>query len=127
VRFETSGYTTFDIEPNESFEGARNVVFRNNIAGTWTNTFLSAVGAPGSTVEGIEVTGNTITGATMLTVVDLPRRRNIIFTGNTALVAGEGPILTFVHVDGLTVYGNQQPLISGLLAHISDSTDVVVR
>ena len=35
-----------------------------------------------------------------------------------------GPALRFEHVDGLAVTGNVQPLTSGTLTSISDSTDV---
>jgi len=124
VAFPKSGYCTFDIEPNVSTEGARNVRLLNNTTGTWSNSFLSADGAVGSVVNGVTVSGNTVTGATLHTVIDLARRQNIVFTNNTSSLAGAGPILRFAHIDGLTVTGNVQPLTSGALASITDSNGV---
>lgn len=124
VRFGRSGYNTFDIEANHSNEGARSIKFLSNTAGTWTNAFFSANGAGGSVVNGVTVSGNRITGDTLLTVVTIARRKNIVFTNNTSTVRGRGPILRFAHVDGLTVRGNHQPLSSGSLVSISDCTGV---
>jgi hypothetical protein len=124
VAFPKSGYCTFDIEPNVSTEGARTIRFLNNTAGTWTNSFLSADGAAGSVVNGVTVSGNTVTGASLRTVIDLARRQNIVFMNNTSTHTATGPILHFAHIDGLTVTGNVQPLTSGSLASISDSTGV---
>ena len=114
----------FDIEPNVSTEGARNVRLLNNTTGTWTNSFLSADGAVGSVVNGVTVSGNTVTGKSLNTIIDLARRQNIVFTNNSSLVAAGGPVLHFAHIDGLTVTANVQPLSSGVLASITDSTNV---
>ena len=124
VAFDESGYSTFDIEPNVDDQGASNVRFLDNTAGTWTNSFLSADGAAGSVVNGVTVSGNSVTGASLLTVIDLARRENIVFTNNRSRVPAAGPVLRFAHVDGLTVTGNVQPLNSGVLASITDSTGV---
>ena len=124
VAFPKSGYCTFNVEPNTSDQGASNIRFLDNTAGTWTNSFLSADGAAGSVVNGITVSGNTVTGASLLTAIDLARRQNIVFTNNTSRVTAYGPVLRFAHVDGLTVTGNTQPLSSGSLASITDSTSV---
>jgi hypothetical protein len=123
--FPKSGYCTFDIEPNDTSEGASNISFLDNTAGTWSDAFFAADGATGSTVSGITVTGNTITGGTLLTVIDVSRRQNIVFTNNTSTVKGYGPLLRFAHIDGLTVTGNVQPLSGGSLVSISDSTSVI--
>ena len=127
VAVDQSGYSVFDIEPNTSDQGASNIRFLDNTAGTWTNSFLSADGAAGSVVSGITVSGNTVTGASLLTAIDLARRQNIVFTNNTSRVTAYGPVLHFAHVDGLTVTGNTQPLSSGSLASIIDSTSVTYR
>jgi hypothetical protein len=127
VAFLKSGYCTFDIEPNVSTEGATGVRFLDNIAGTWTNSFLSAEGAAESVVSGVTVSGNTVTGGSLLTIIGLARRANIVFTNNTSTVAAAGPVLRFAHIDGLTVTGNVQPLSSGILASITDCTGVVYR
>ena len=125
VAFPKSGYCTFDIEPNSSTEVVRNIKFLNNTAGTWSNAFLAADGAAGSVVNGVTASGNTISGKSLKTIIDIARRQNVVFTNNRSLVAASGPVLRFAHIDGLTVTGNVQPLTSGSLASITDSTNVV--
>jgi hypothetical protein len=124
VAFVKNGYCVFNIEPNNSSDGASNIQFLSNTAGTWTNSFFSGDGASGSKVNGITISGNTVTGGTLLTVIDLSRRTNVVFTNNTSRVTGRGPMLRFAHIDGLTITGNTQPLSSGSLASITDSTGV---
>ena len=85
---------------------------------------MSADGAPGSVVNGVTISGNTVTGKSLLTVIDLARRKNIVFTNNRSTVTTAGPVLRFAHIDGLTVTGNVQSLSSGVLASITDSTSV---
>ena len=97
----------------------------SNTAGTWTNSFVSANGAAGSTVTGITISSNRVTGGTLLLVMTIARRSNVVFSNNRSSVSGYGPILRFAHVDGLTISGNVQPLRSGTLASISDCTKVV--
>ena len=75
-------------------------------------------------MSGVTISGNRITGDTLLTVVTIARRKNIVFTNNTSTVRGHGPILRFAHIDGLTVRGNHQPLSSGTLVSIADCTGV---
>jgi hypothetical protein len=127
VAFVKNGYCVFNIEPNNSSDGASNIQFLSNTAGTWTNSFFSGDGAAGSKVNGITISGNTVTGGTLLTVIDLARRTNVVFTNNTSRITGRGPILRFARIDGLTVTGNSQPLSSGSLASITDSTGVTYR
>ncbi len=128
VAFPKSGYCTFDVEPNVSTEGATNVLFRNNTAGTFGQDFAAVDGShTGAPINGLTITANFITGRTLLTVVDnggTSRMQNIVFTNNKSTVAGTGPVLRFAHIDGLTVTGNVQPLKSGPLASITDSTGV---
>jgi hypothetical protein len=89
------------------------------------NSFLSADGSAGFVVGGVTVSGNSVTGAlSLLTVIDLVRRQNLFFTNNRSTVTAAGPVLRFAHVDGLTVTGNVQPISSGVLASIADSTEV---
>ena len=127
VSFDISGYCTFDIEPNDPTQGASNIRFLDNTAGSWSNSFLSAEGASGSVVNGVTVSGNTVTGASLVTIIQLDRRQNIVFTNNTSRVSASGPVLRFAHIDGLTVTGNVQPLSSGSLASITDSTSVTYQ
>jgi len=49
---------------------------------------------------------------------------NIVFSGNISAVAASGPRLFFAYIDGLTVTDNVQPLVSGQLAKITNSTGV---
>jgi hypothetical protein len=130
VRFDTIGYHVFDIEPNDTTQGASNVKFLNNTVGSWTQPmgyFFAADGAAGSVVEGVTVSGNVVTGSSLRTDVTVARRRDIVFTNNTSNVAVAGPVLTFDQVDGLTVTGNVQPLTTGVLASITDSTGVTTQ
>ena len=128
VAFPRSGYCVFNVEPNTSAEGATNIIFRNNTVGTFRQDFAAVDGShTGAPINGITISGNTITGGTLFTVIDnggTARMRNIVFTNNTSTVAGPGPLLEFAHIDGLTVTGNVQPLTSGSLASITDSTGV---
>jgi hypothetical protein len=124
VTFDESGYCTLDVEANDSTEGAANVKFLDNLVGTWGDVFFAADGADGSVVDGVTVSGNRVTGSSLATDVTLARRQDIVFTNNTSTVAADGPVLKFAHVDGLTVSGNSQPLRSGSLAAIVDSTNV---
>lgn len=124
VIFRTNGYNVFAIKPNTASQGAVSIKFLSNAAGTWTNAFFTANGAPGSRISNVTVSGNRISGGTLLTNITVARRRNIVFTNNTSMVGGRGPILRFAHVDGLTVRGNHQPLVSGSVVRISDCTQV---
>lgn len=127
VAFDKSGYVTFDVEPNYSYEVASNITFRDNTAGTWSDSFFAANYPPGSTVSDVTISGNTVTGDSLYSYVTLQRRQNIVFTNNRSMVTAAGPVLRFAHVDGLTVTGNVQPLSSGSLASISDCTGVIVQ
>jgi hypothetical protein len=131
--FDSIGYGLFDIEPNSSTEGASNVRFANNTAGSINQVrgkafFFGANGAAGSAVSGVTVIGNTVTGDSLDTYVNIPtRRQSITITNNTSTVAVAGPVLNLAHIDGLTVTGNIQPVSSGALSSITDCTGVVYR
>ena len=127
VRFDTVGYGVFDIEPNDTTQGASNVNFLNNAVGSWSHQlgfFFAADGAASSAVEGVTVSNNTITKGTLRADVTVARRRGIAFTNNTSTLPAAGPILRFAHVDGLTVTGNVEPLTAGGLVDIVDCTGV---
>jgi hypothetical protein len=126
--FDKIGYVTLDVEPNAATEASSNIVFRGNTAGTWGQDFVSVDGQhTGAPIRDITVSGNTVTGSTLSTRINNgggSRLRSIAVTNNTSRVAGRGPVLIFAHVDGLTLTGNVQPLTSGSLASITDSTNV---
>jgi len=72
------------------------------------------------------VSGNTVTGGSLLMVIGMTRRANIVFTNNSSTVprpdgSSASPI------DGLTVTGNVQPLTSGALANTTDCTGVTTQ
>ncbi len=135
------GIHVFDIEPDVAWEVNTFVAFRGNTIGSYghSNTYigflLAANGATGSVAHDIECSGNTVVGnpkagydgkpRALHCYVMTARRGNVRFVGNTTAQAAPGPVLAFAHVDGLTISGNVQPLTSGSLATISDSTAVV--
>ena len=75
--------------------------------------------------QGAPSSPNTPNAGGLATWFGKTRTADITFTNNTTTKAGAGPVLRFEHVDGLTVSGNTQPLTSGTLVSISDSTNVV--
>ena len=141
VAFDKTGGSLLDIEPWQASGGANHVVLRNCTGGTRGENldpaigygyFFAADGAPGSVINDVAVTGNTITGASIAAdVTSTTRRTKIVFTNNVSTVPSSGPyngpILNFAHVDGLTVTGNVQPLSSGELIRIIDSTGILYR
>ena len=126
VDFNRISLSVLDIEPNYASEGAIGVDFRDNTVGTYglsnvsSGYFFAADGAQGSTVRNVTITGNTVTGGTLLTSVVVGGRQNITMTDNTSLVPARGPVLRFSGVDGLTVSGNVQPLSSGTLLALNE-------
>lgn len=142
--FDQVGMFVLDIEPDLPSQGAIDIVFRNNTAGVWgltptfTNWFVACANdnvGPGAVIRNITITGNHVTSGApssantpnfggLATWFGKNRTQNIVFTNNTTSRAGAGAVLRFEHVDGLTVRGNQQPLTSGPLTYIYDSTNV---
>ena len=128
--FDRVGISVFDVEPDYAWEVNTFDTFRDNTVGSYglstryVGFLFAANGAAGSTVHDVTVSGNTVSGKSLLTIVHLARRQNIAFTNNTSTVRATGPVLRFAHVDGLTVTANVQPLASGVLARITDSTGV---
>jgi hypothetical protein len=141
------GGTVMNIEPDLSSQGAINVTLRSNTVAVWgltpvfTQHFVACANnkvAPGAVIRGITITGNVVTkGAPnsintnnaggLSTWIGKIRTSNITFTNNSTTKAARGPVLIFEHVDGLTIGGNTQPLTSGSLASITDSTGVTVH
>jgi len=139
------GGAVMDIEPDTAYQGAINVTLRDNTVGVYgmtpqyTQWFVACANndyGPGAVVRGITITGNHVSGGApssantpnaggLATWFGKRRTADITFTNNTTTKAGAGPVLIFEHVDGLTVTGNTQPLTSGSLVSIRDSTDVV--
>jgi hypothetical protein len=126
--YDRVGYVTFDDEPNFSTEASRNITFRNNTAGTWGLDFVSIDGGHrGASIRNITITGNVTTGKALSCNINnggAVQMANIVFSGNISAVAASGPRLFFAYIDGLTVTDNVQPLVSGQLAKITNSTGV---
>jgi outer membrane biosynthesis protein TonB len=131
VAFDKVGYGAFDIEPNTSTNVVTNVRFLDNTVGSISlvgpnGFFFGANGAVGSTIRDITVSNNTVVSDLLYTYVTIApnRRARITVTNNRSQTTGSGTIMRFAHVDGLTVTGNVQPLSSGTLHSITDSTSV---
>ena len=137
--FDKVGLVPFDIEPYQASGGSIRVRFRQNTirtygtpgsdAGQWAVMF-AANGAQGSTVEDVRVTRNTVIERSIQSQITTTTRRRSIMVANNRSLVEQAPyynspaVLWFAHVDGLTVYGNIQPLSEGSLLYVHDSTDV---
>ena len=140
------GGSVLDIEPDLDTQGAVDLILRNNTVATWgmspqyTMHFVACASGwegTGARVDGVTITGNTVTvGAPespnnhnapgLFTEFGRPARMSrITFTNNTSTKIGGGPALRFSRIDGLTVNGNTQPVTSGSMTYIYDSTNVV--
>ena len=145
VHFDEIAMSVFDIEPDDLAEGAEDVTFRDNTVGSYGHTsqypagLLEASGLDGALVRSIDLSGNEVTGSpsgfdgTMLgihTRIDARRTQDIWITDNVGVGTADGSklsgsVLDLAHIDGLTVTRNLQPLATGQLVLIRDSTDVV--
>jgi hypothetical protein len=142
VMFDEIGTAVLDIEPDNSREGATDVVLRDSTIGTYGLNdlydayVLASVGATGSVVRDVTVTNNRIEGnpsggydgrpyGLHVVVYGKDRTRaNIRITNNTVMTPVRGPAIRLEYVQGATVTGNIQPLISGELASFPGSSDV---
>lgn len=124
--FGVAGYCIFNIEPNTASEATHNAQFLANTAISWDCAFLSVEGGhTGASVDGVVADGNIVMENSIRTVVDnggTARMRNVIFTNNTGRKPDDGPVLVFAHIDNLMVAGNAQPLSSGSLMKVVNST-----
>jgi len=129
--FDKVGLAALDVEPNGAAESCVNIIFRNNTIGTYGTPALfdpnvfTVYDFPEVVIDGIVIDNNIVTGGSFCTNIDSSgavRMTRISFTNNVGQVADTGPVLQFMHVDGLTITGNLQPLSSGTLAYITDCT-----
>ena len=120
------GGFAFDVEPDVVTDSCINVVFRNNTVGTWGfEHVFAASNSPKTTVDGIVIDNNIVTGGSIRTYIDsvgAVRMTHITFTNNVGKVATTDAPLNFQRIDGLTVTGNVQPLSSGHLIWTVDCT-----
>ena len=139
------GGSVLDIEPDLDTQGAVDLILRNNTVGAWglspkyTMHFVACANnadGVGAVVRGIHISGNRVADGAprspnnpdaggLSTWIGKSRTADVTFTDNVTTRAGAGPALRFDHVDGLIVTGNVQPLTSGSLISVSDSTEVV--
>jgi hypothetical protein len=120
--FDLVTWCTLDIEPNTIDQEVGWITFRNNTVlrgGTNGPEFVSARGgADTPNTHDITITGNRTDQSLRSDIDHLSRRRNVIFTDNTAAKSG---LVQFAHIDGLT-YGRNQ-LVS---YSVTDCTNVTV-
>ena len=147
--FDQIGMFVLDFEPDTANQGATDVTFRNNTANVYgltpkyTNWFVACANSiAGSRIDGITITGNTVTGqppastntpngASISSIFARVRMSHITFTNNTGTRTGKGAtgnaVLQFAHVDGLTVGGNVQPMSARTMTSVSDSTTTSIH
>ena len=122
------GYVVFDVEPNTSSEPSSFINIHDNTSGRWSDAWLAVDGSnTGAAISDITVTNNVSSGRSLLTVINAAngRKQRIVFTGNHSDTMSSGPVLLFANIDGLTVTGNVQPLSSGSIDRITNSTGVL--
>lgn len=150
-RFNTLDHLSlivFDLEQDYDWEYVDICILSDNVIGSWslsdyqTNWFLAgaySIGNPSllagisnltverNTVGAPAVNSNNPSGkGGLATILDKTiRTQNIVIRDNTTSSSGSGPVMHFAHCDGITVTGNTQPLSSGSLTTVSDSTSVV--
>ena len=130
VSFDEIAISAMDIEPNGADGGADGVLFLDNTVGTvavdeaWNPWLFEANGSEDATVRNVQVIGTVSTRHGLLMKVQRPNRFDFVIRENRSTVPADGPVMFFDGVDGLVVAGNEQPLTSGPLASIKDSTDV---
>ena len=128
--FSAIAYQVFDLEPNRQSppQGSSYVTIRNNTVHGALKDYL--VGADGwGPIDHLTVTGNSVLGGTLrITVRPMAgsgyRRAAIVISNNTGTASSSGPLMYFSANDGLTVTGNRQPMASGSLTTVSNSTNV---
>jgi hypothetical protein len=130
--FDRVGLSVFDVEPNGSGWGARNVTFAGNRVGVVRDYVFVVTGA--GPVDGVSFNGNTVVGNRMRVGAfawNGERRSNISVienTSDTGYYEKNGAAMRFIAIDGVVVTGNHVPLSSPdtVLAEVSDSCNVAV-
>lgn len=128
----------FDIEPHHHAGGGESIIIRDNVidgfgvSPKYTPWVLAAAPDIGTyrdirfirnhVVKGASH-GKTLAGLAMRLDGTAPKR-DIIIRDNTTSIAGEGPVMRFRNVNGLTVTGNKQPLKGGKLISCSGCSNV---
>lgn len=132
-KFGKAGYLQWDVEPNNVNQPCHHFTFEDNDTGPWGSLAnggdwgaIDGTGT-GADIHDITIQNNRSKGGTLKTVVDnggKPARfRTIIFSGNSSDVPGG--VISFSHVDGLTVKGNTAAGVP-VVPVVTDSTGVVL-
>lgn len=130
--------SVFDIEPNSSAGGARNVELVDNTLTNWGNLVLP-IGGKGE-VSDISLIGNRLFGRRLEVLVKDPReaqktdgggvrRSNISIIGNVSDTASAQPGLVLHGVDGAIVRNNVQPYepqSESVAVRMTESCDVEI-
>ena len=143
------GGSVLDIEPDTDTQGVDALTMSENTVGAWgmsssqyTMHFAACASqweGPSSTVNGVTITGNTVSGGPpntannvnsggLYTWIGKPARQTaIVFTGNSTTHShgGSDSVMRFEHCDGLTIGSNTQPKTAGALYAVTDCTSVV--
>jgi len=138
--FDKIGGAAWDIEPNFVYEQVRRNTFRNNRVGSFGHMpqfpgwFVVSYNVENSPLDQLVVTGNVVSGIASSGFDGSPRAlhakfaspaSNVVFRNNTTSRAVDGPaVLYFKNVNGVTVTGNEQPLLSSTLAMFVNCTGV---
>jgi len=120
----TCGYCVFDVEPETgSVAGSSDLTFRYCLIDRYIKDVFFALDGSnsGKPVSNVTVSGNSIGSNALVSIIGYSgaakaRPSQIRFSGNTSLEAAAGPVVRCNHVDGVTVTGNTQPLLSGQFA-----------
>lgn len=141
-RFAKVGMDAWDIEPNFAGQQVRRNTFRRNTIGSYGHMtqhpgYLVASWNPTgrSRISDITVAGNVVAGNPaggfdgtprgLTSKFIAPNTSNVVFKNNITTMRAFGPVLNFQYVNGVTVTGNRQPLISGTLARFRYCTRIV--
>jgi Right handed beta helix region len=105
---------TIDMEPSNQSDVASNITFSNNQIGPGRLFFFSSEGVA-STIDGVNIIGNRLTGKSMTIHVNPPKgiRSNYRVVGNysdTRQLQDGGGVMAFSDVVGLEVRDNRQPV-----------------
>jgi hypothetical protein len=125
----TCGYHAFDIEPNNGSEGADRVLWRNSTVAAPIFDYVFASNGKAGKMTNIRVENVRAFGKEFRTTVQAQsgyRFANVAIVNNSSDKTVKGPVMWFKAIDGLTVTGNRQPLSSGSVASVLDSTSVNV-
>lgn len=141
VRFNGIAIHVFDIEPSLKEGGGRDILFAENVVGTYGYSpryggwLLAADGNLSATVERVTLRDNIVTDRALGVAIGAEHqgwdgsreRRDFRITGNLSMITAAGPVMDFRHVDGLLVSGNTQLLSSGALSTVTDTTDARIE